>query len=147
MLFVFFHYIDICTDGSRASMDKIADASTLIKWYQAVLLFIFSTPTHSQYQKKKIKNKKVRGKHPISLKNILEAVEIINSIQSQLFGMHLLNTLFDKGELYIKYFSAYWSTMVAFRKSTHAIVWLVSWTSYFFTEHYFYLQEWQTNKW
>lgn len=51
MLFVFFQYIDICTDGSRAIMDKIADTSTWIKWYQAVLLFIFSTPTHSQYQK------------------------------------------------------------------------------------------------
>lgn len=67
-------------------------------------IHIFHSHTLTVPKKKKIKNK---GKNPISLKNILEPAEIINILKSQLFGMHLLNTLFDKGELYIKYFSAY----------------------------------------
>lgn len=47
-------------------------------------------PYTKQYQKHK-------GKNLISLKYIPEAVEIINVTKSQVFGIHLLNTPFDKG--------------------------------------------------
>lgn len=68
--------------------------------------------------------------------NILEeATEIINCIKSHLFDMHLLNIPFDKGQLYMKYFAAYWSMMVAFRKNTYN--WVVSWTRYFFIDTIF----------
>lgn len=43
-----FTTINICTDGSRATMGKIAGPFIRIKWFQAV---IFLAITYSEYQR------------------------------------------------------------------------------------------------
>ena len=49
-------------------------------------------------------------------------------------------------EIHMKHLWCTHSMMVISQKSISAIVWVTSWTSHFFMEHYFYLKEQLTDK-
>lgn len=50
MLFAFFHYVDICTDGAKTMGGKTGGLAPIKVWH-ANIIFVFFTTTHLQETK------------------------------------------------------------------------------------------------